>query len=90
MKKQTYRRANTILKKNKLGGRTLLDFKTYYRDFPDGTVVKTSPSNAGGTGLAPVQGCLSAKKKNQKTEAIFNKDLKKKTYYKATITKPMW
>ena len=45
-------------------------------DFPGGPVVKTSPSNAGGTGLIPGQGgkiphtSRPKKPKHKKTEAI--------------------
>ena len=49
--------------------------KTIHRDFPGGTEVKTSPSNAGGAGRSLVRelrsACLEAKKrKKHKTEAI--------------------
>ena len=49
-----------------------------FGDFPGGQVVKTSPSNAGGAGLIPLQGAMilpslwPKKKKHpkHKTEAI--------------------
>ena len=35
------------------GGFTFPYFKTYYRDFPGGAVVKNSPVNAGDMGSSP-------------------------------------
>ena len=54
----------------------LVNFKFYFRDFPGGPLVKTSPSSAQGAGLIPGQGAKiphalgPKKKKKHKTEAI--------------------
>ena len=48
-------------------------WKREFRDFPDGPVVKTSPCNAGGTGLIPGWGAkiphISQPKKKKKAKA---------------------
>ena len=55
-------------------------------DFPSGPVVKTSPSNAGGTGLIPGQGFkithASCPKKRNIKQKQFNKDFKNSSHQK--------
>ena len=54
------------------------NYKTLWRDFPEGPVVKTSPSNAGGAGSIPGQGdkiphALRPKNQNIKQKQYCNK-----------------
>ena len=58
-------------------------WKREFRDFPDGPVVKTSPCNAGGTGLIPGWGAKiphisqpKKKKSQSRGSKKFNKDFK--------------
>ena len=62
-----------------------MDFKTQFWDLPGGPVIKTSPSDAGGAGLIPVQGVKiqhvsQPKKQNIKQKQYcnrFHEDFKK-------------
>ena len=70
---------------------------TFYRKgkgFPDGPVVKTSPSNAADAGLIPVgwaksPQCLAPKMSKQKTENVtkFSNDFKKMIHIQKNLQK---
>ena len=63
-------------------GWDIVELNWHFRDFPGGSVVKTSPSNAGGAGSIPGRGVESPHASWKQYCNKFNKDFKNGSHQK--------